>query len=391
MSALKFLSAAVLVDNHGSCLIALSEVIDSGSVFKQIIWRMLMHAERKKYVVDGTNICWLYSNVEADTISVIPLVTLLAAILENGEDFKVVLDASTFHSLRASARSSGAVLLEQLCQEEPDRFFIVTGSTRADGVILHEAEEYGLSVISNDLFRDYQAASPWLKDKYSERLIQGNLQRNELLTFDKLSYGRMTLVLDAEVAVKRIKMLIGTLKSPEVSEVDEIIREKRSQIGLLRTELSEIKSAIEAAKITLSESKKNPLPDAKASLFDNGTNRKTPEPTPKVADEDTQRISEADAALQAFLRPYGLPQHRFRFRGYSWEYAVKSLKKEFESGKPCSNCYENWQYREYLGDDGPSLIGYPPKERCRECGKGSYTDNPKALWGIVNSLAPLKK
>lgn len=269
-----------------------------------------------------------------------------------------------------------------MCQEEPDHFFIVTGSTRADGVILHEAEEYGLSVISNDLFRDYQAASPWLKDKYSDRLIQGNLQRNELLTFDKLSYGRMTLVPDTEVAVKRIKMLIGGLKSPEVSELDQVIREKRSQIGLHQTELSEIKSAIDAAKITLSESKQKSLPDAKASLFANGTNRKTPEPTLKVADVDALRIADANAALQAFLKPYGLRQNRFKFEGYSWEYAVKSLQQQFVNSRPCSSCYED-RYWEILGDGDSD-------NHCKHC-RGRHTREPKALWGIVNGFAPHKK
>ena len=148
------------------------------------------------YVIDGSNVCWWYAQSHPEEISSTPLLSVLIALLEHGDDFYCVFDAPVTHEFEKHGKKDEAALIEQLLTEHPKKFFRVTGSTRADGVILHYADHNNRHIITNDIYRDYREKYDWLEDKYSPRLIQGNLQHSGLLTLDKLPYGQLELAVD---------------------------------------------------------------------------------------------------------------------------------------------------------------------------------------------------
>jgi hypothetical protein len=161
------------------------------------------------YVIDGTNVIWWYGQSHPNEASVKPLLTLLQAILFHGDSFYCVFDASTIHVLEGQGKKDEAEALQSIIRVNPKHFFKVTGSTRADGVILHYADHNKCRIITNDIYRDYYDKYDWLLDKYTMRLIQGNLQPNNLLTIEKLSYGSLVLNHDISKLGDRINHLIG--------------------------------------------------------------------------------------------------------------------------------------------------------------------------------------
>lgn len=159
----------------------------------------------KTYAVDGNNVCWL-----SRPPSIQPLLTVLIAILENGDDFYCVFDASIAHKLGGV----DAPIIERLLKEQPKRFYRVTGSTSADGAILHDADHYNRSIITNDLYSKYVQDYPWLSERYTQRLVQCNLQPSGLMTIEKLPYGRLSLHTDTQLAFSRLNKLLAVRNVP---------------------------------------------------------------------------------------------------------------------------------------------------------------------------------
>lgn len=178
------------------------------------------------YVVDGMNVCWWYSQTHPKEVSIQPLLTVLVTLLENGDDFYCVFDASISHTVGFNGKEADAAKIEQLLRQHPERFYRVTGSTRADGVILHDANHHDRKIITNDIFRDYKEKYPWLADKYTQRLIQGNIQPSGLMTLEKLPYGQLQLRTDTELVLRRIHELLMIQKTPEVSELDKHLKQR---------------------------------------------------------------------------------------------------------------------------------------------------------------------
>ena len=155
------------------------------------------------YVIDGNNVCGWYENVYHE-FSIVPLLSLMIALLENDDNFYCVFDASICHILKKHGKVDESEFIEKLLSNYPNNFFRVTGSSRADGTVLHCADHYKTRIITNDLFRDYIDKYQWLEEKYSPRLIQGNLQPNGLLTIDKLPYGHLEIQDDLDRSSKRL-------------------------------------------------------------------------------------------------------------------------------------------------------------------------------------------
>lgn len=288
------------------------------------------------YVIDGTNVCWWFGQSHPDELSIQPLVSVLVAILENGDDFYCVFDASTPHVLDEEGKKDQAAQITSLLKKQPKRFFMVTGSTRADGVILHDADANNRRIITNDIYRDYRDRYAWLSDKHTPRLIQGNLHPSGLLTVEKLSYGHLRLVADVQAAVDRIYELLEHQGSP----------------------VSAGKAKSRAQKAPTSRTAKR------------GT---------KPADERTC-IKKASAALMVFLEPFGDDVvDEIKFEGSSWESAVKKLSLFFDTHVVCTHCY----YTEARCYTGPT--------DCENCGKGEMTCYREEIWDIVNRFAPKNK
>ena len=181
------------------------------------------------YVIDGSNVCWWYNQSHPKELSIQPLLSILVALLENGDNFYCVFDAPITHVLEEQGKKEESTIIEDLLEKNPKRFFRVTGSTRADGVILHDADHNQRHIITNDIYRDYQDKYLWLSDKYTPRLIQGNLQPSGLMTLDKLSYGQLQLTSNVQASMNRIQELLVASESPALSDLErQIVQRQRS-------------------------------------------------------------------------------------------------------------------------------------------------------------------
>lgn len=199
------------------------------------------------YVVDGMNVCWWSTQPNPKAApSIQPLLTVLVALLENGDDFYCVFDASITHAVGVNEKRVDASSIETMLESYPDRFFRVTGATRADGVILHDADHYKRSIITNDIYRDYREKYQWLSDKYTGRLVQGNLQPSGLMTLEKLPYGQLSLLSDTELALNRLYELLAVRTSPEITEVNR-------QLQLREQSLVEINERVQERETQLSQ------------------------------------------------------------------------------------------------------------------------------------------
>lgn len=149
------------------------------------------------FVVDGTNVCYWWGHAfkhrdtGMDKISVRPLLVLLCEIREHGDDFYCIFDASITNLIKQHGQPKEAGLIGHFLRCYSRWFYRVTGSTQADSAILHYASKFNSRIITNDIYRDYHDKIPWLNDKHTTHLIQGNFQRTGLMTVEKLSYGFM--------------------------------------------------------------------------------------------------------------------------------------------------------------------------------------------------------
>lgn len=354
------------------------------------------------YVIDGSNVCWWYGQTHPNVASIQPLLTVLIALLDHGDDFYCVFDASVTHTIGNNGNEVDAASIEKMLADHPERFYRVTGATRADGAILHDADHHSRSIITNDIYRDFKDKYPWLSHKYTERLIQGNLQPSGLMTIEKLSYGQLSLQIDTEIAINRLNELLAVRKAPAIPELDRLLQQRTksldemnnvaqqhevqimqltAQIGELFEKTRELSnqlakrkylsSGVDSISIKLNETQTEA--DDEQSLLNHENKSKDNSIHEKVC------IRNAKAALEAFLEPYpddyGRP-NKIPFDGSTWDVAVKKLQIYFDRTKVCTHCYTNHSGYDKEGD------------RCRSCQKGVMTVNPKDLWQIVMNFAP---
>jgi len=205
------------------------------------------------YVIDGTNVCWWYNQAHPKEASILSLLTVLIALLENDDDFYCVFDAPITHLMDEQGKKADAAAIENLLKDHPERFFRVTGSTSADAVILHDANHHGRNIITNDIYRDYRDKHSWLSDKYTARLVQGNLQPSGLMTLEKLKYGQLSLQTDTELALHRLHELLAVRQDPAVTELDRQIQQRQQSLENMKREcvaqesrVQELASQVEA-------------------------------------------------------------------------------------------------------------------------------------------------
>ena len=297
------------------------------------------------YVIDGNNVCgWSMQSNNNKVYSVAPLLAVMIAILENNDRFYCIFDASILHSLKDSGNIHEANYLNKLMSEFPAQFYTVTGSSRADGAIVHDANSHNRRIISNDLFKDYRNRYSWLGDKFTERLIQGNLQPNGLLTIDKLTYGHINLIDDFKLSSKK---LLDLLENPS-NKIEGNYQGYNNKTETSQSE-KEIRAENEDCRyIHNSESPKNL----------------------SVEEYEQVLISKVNKELSVFLEPYDTVMP---FKGSSWDAAIKRLKVYFSRHKICIHCYrENYLF----------------SENCVYCGHGNLTKSPERIWEIVNKCAP---
>jgi len=435
------------------------------------------------YVIDGTNVCWWYGQIHPNKMSIQPLLSVIIPILENGDDFYCVFDATTTHLMDKQGEKGDSKIVEALLKDNPKRFFRVTGSTRADGVILHDADYYNRKVITNDIYRDYRDKYQWLLNKHTERLIQGNLQPSGLMTIEKLPYSSLSLQVDTKYTINRLyEMLVMREPSKQVSSNEHVdnasdtkgnedlsrkpiqvtyrrrkVREsliaqdsqifrdrlKKSIIGQeikrdeLRREILTLTDKLNDGQVIISgqEIKRDELRREILTLTDKlnekrlklddiqsvensktikreiidkqkserlevaslkeqrsqvnaelvslkskvGVYKAKLEKQNKV-EEDRKRalqdeqvcIQKANTAINEFLDPY---EEVFHFQGSSWKAAVKRCEIYFARNRVCTYCYRFSSVWE---------------GECQSCRRGLMSDNPKALWDIIESCAPSK-
>lgn len=201
------------------------------------------------YVVDGSNLSWWQAQVFSGQMSIIPLLNVLSAILAHEQNFICVFDASITYALNENNLQKEAKIIEELIKLDPNRFYRVTGSTRADSVILHNADHYNRTIISNDKYSEYRLEYNWLGEKYTNRLIQGNLQPGGLLTLEKLPYGKIIINNDLQLAYSELNSLLEQRNSPELAELNRKIMEKKLQIYDLDKDINEKTSELAKLKV----------------------------------------------------------------------------------------------------------------------------------------------
>jgi len=178
-----------------------------------------------QFVIDGNNICYLN---QLSPPSLAPLLNILLKILENNDKFYCVFDANIKHRLPEIE----APIVEDLLRTYPKYFFRVTGSTKADPVILCYADLKQCDIISNDAYRDYVNEYQWLEDKYTKRLIKGNLFDGNQVIFDELPYGKFKVSEDILKTHEELKRLMTNKNSSEIKEVDQEVKVMEEREGI---------------------------------------------------------------------------------------------------------------------------------------------------------------
>ena len=340
----------------------------------------------KKYTIDGTNIChWM--NLESGKVSLLPLLTIIQAILENGDDFYCVFDANTRYNIEPE---SDVGLFDSLLKQDKTRFYCVTGQSQADTPIVTAANEDGSAIISNDFFRPYHGNYPWLAERNNPRLIQGNLQPNGLLTLDKLSYGTLKLRTSSQVAVNAIIGLLAAKDSPEFNALEQTLAAKRAQIEQAEERLQQLNTLIAQQEVLAAdiEASNKQLSTSRAAvqllaaeLVDmHATDRPSESAlTEQRIANDQERIRRVNAEIQAFLEPYQVGRANGRikipFSGSTWNAAVKALEVYLDRNHVCEHCYEtNSQW----------------KDRCLDCHKGMMINRPPKILQIIERHAPAR-
>lgn len=117
-----------------------------------------MPSFRNRFVlVDGTNLIRLARGGEPHLTTLLSVTVAMASYVQ---DFICVFDANTPYLLKREPQEATAY--HELIARFSEFFVEVTGGTRADDVILPEAEERNALIVSRDRYRDYADQYPWL-------------------------------------------------------------------------------------------------------------------------------------------------------------------------------------------------------------------------------------
>ncbi len=139
------------------------------------------------WLIDGLNIARILGGNSPRLDFVLALTHYL---VNHGEDFLCVFDASARPAFREFQGNYFAELSTTLIKEFPFRFTEVPSGNVADVAILDIASIFGNRVITNDQFRDHIEDHPWIEQERDQRFAQvrfrGNRRREALTWNDSL-------------------------------------------------------------------------------------------------------------------------------------------------------------------------------------------------------------
>lgn len=137
------------------------------------------------FLLDGTNM--LYWDKYRNGVSLQHVLNVTEYLQNAGKKFVVYFDASTPHILRRrSPNDEGRY--DDLLKNAPDNFRQVPAGTRADDILLIEADQNPQAVIlSQDRYRDYEEQYHWLADK--KRVVPG------MVFSDKIVFPEINLII----------------------------------------------------------------------------------------------------------------------------------------------------------------------------------------------------
>lgn len=223
------------------------------------------------YVIDGKNVChWIAQLTKIDRdLSIQPLLSVISALQQNGDDFICIFDANTVHDLRDSGRSGHAQIISDLIAKFPDRFRTVASGTKADSLILAEADDRNCDVISGDRYRQYQEKYEWLRHAHPPRILGANLNERAVIFDDKLTLLPVPLLHDmakASAEIGRMNPLTPPGWMP-VSKDVSVIEARHENYGAdedLELDRTESRASIRQKK---SEASFDPTEQAMNGLF----------------------------------------------------------------------------------------------------------------------------
>lgn len=144
------------------------------------------------FLLDGTNM--LYWDEDRNGVSLQHVLNVTEYLQNAGKKFLVYFDASTPHILRRrSPNDEGRY--DDLLKNVPDNFRQVPAGTKADDILLIEADQNPQAVIlSQDRYRDYEEQYHWLADK--KRVVPG------MVLSDKIVFPKINMIIPVSTSEK---------------------------------------------------------------------------------------------------------------------------------------------------------------------------------------------
>ena len=132
---------------------------------------IIQSESEEMYLLDGTNM--LHWDKERHGITLQYVLNVTEYLQNSGKKYVVYFDASTPHILRKDSPNEGS-RYEELLKKAPENFRQVPAGTRADDILLIEADQNSNAIIlSQDRYRDYSAQYRWLLDNDKKRVVPG--------------------------------------------------------------------------------------------------------------------------------------------------------------------------------------------------------------------------
>jgi hypothetical protein len=331
------------------------------------------------FVVDGTNVCHWYSQSHPKETSIHPLLSILISILEHQDSFYCVFDANMTHIFEDQGKKNEANIVESLLENNKNSFFRVTGSTRADGVILHNADFNNRRIITNDIYRDHRNQYEWLSDKHTGRLIQGNLH-DGLMTLDKLSYGRIQVdYSDLQASIERLNSPHKPHDPAEQCKPHDPSKPHMSRDSAEPHKPHDPAEPCKPHDPSEPHMSRDSAEPHQSNIRNNKSKKQEREEASKLKlNKEKACILRAQSALSLFLEPY----HTYiPFQGSTWKNAVKGLKIFLDKNWICTHCYHICPTNERFALKDLEIL-------CSQCRKGQFTHHPAQILKIIILHSP---
>lgn len=166
--------------------------------------RVANAARPTMFVIDGTNLLRATGDNLRCGMAVLLAVALEA--IQHADDVLCIFDANTRHIVKVNREVEEIYL--HLLRRHGHHFVECTGGTRADDIILAEADYSDAVVISNDRFRDFATTYSWIGNP--ERTLRCNRVRDHIY----LGTWRRTLPVNLWKAVNAMERQLHSMHVP---------------------------------------------------------------------------------------------------------------------------------------------------------------------------------